>query len=223
MKSSPALRRLVCLAAVLTAGLVQLPAQSVSIGLGAGTLYGRSGTALPAGNLVLLIADTSHNGFGQFLSGSSLSTGSYLNGDDQILGLTFTDSDSSASDYFSNIPLASNPTPGAFTQLTSGDPLAIVWFDSLTASATVLSPGDYYGLFANGVSPTDGDPWVVPASSGSAIISFVTQGFDETGTHAESEGYASLSVAPIPEPATAAAFAGLLGLGFVVWRRRARA
>lgn len=222
MISTPSLRRLLLLALALASGLVQLPAQSVSIGIGAGTLYDRSGTALPAGNLVLLLADTSHNGFGSLVAGSSLSVGSYLNGDDQILGQAFTDTDSSASAYFSNIPLASNPSPGAFTQLTSGDPLAIVWFDSLTGSATLLPPGEYYGLFSNGVSPTDGDPWVVPASTGSSLISFVTAGFDETGTHAESEAYAILRVAPIPEPATTAALVGLLSLGLVVYRRRAR-
>jgi hypothetical protein len=35
---------------------------------------------------------------------------------------------------------------------------------------------------------------------GNALINFTTAGFDETGTHAKSEAYAVLLVAPIPEP-----------------------
>ncbi|QYM77608.1 PEP-CTERM sorting domain-containing protein [Horticoccus luteus] len=182
-------------------------AQTVTISFGAGTLYDGSGTMVPAGALVLLVADTNQDDFAAFTAGSSLAVGSYLNGDDQILGRAFTDSDATVAASFASIPLASNPSPGAFTALTTGDRLALVWFPQLDASTLFLSNGDAYGLFSSLSTTADGDPWTVPGAGGTIMINFLT--LSVGGEHPETDGHAPL--AAIPEPATFT-----LGLGGIV-------
>lgn len=182
-------------------------AQTVTISFGAGTLYDGSGTMVPAGALVLLVADTHQNDFAAFTAGSSLSVGSYLNGDDQILGRAFADSEATAAASFTSIPLANNPSPGPFTSLTTGDRLALVWFPQLNVSSLVLGNGDAYGLISSRSTSDDGDPWTVPGAGGTIMINFLT--LFAGGEHPETDGYAPLTA--IPEPATFA-----LGLGFIV-------
>lgn len=191
-------------------------AQFVSVNLSVGQLYDASGVKLNTGGLVLLIADTSRNGFGSLLSGSSLSAGSFLNTDDQILGSAtilpnFT---GSAMGSFTSIPLES----GAYSTLNSGDPLAVVWFSTLTGSSTTLVGGASYGVFSSTSATVDGAPWTVPAEGALANINFRT--ILGGGTHAETEAYASYTVSAIPEPSTYAAIAGALMLGVAVVRRR---
>lgn len=193
-------------------------AQTVTINLTASRLYDSSGTMLNTGGLVLLVADTSHNGFGSFLSGSSLSAGSFLNVDDQILGFTtiLGNGTGTAFSSFASIPLASSP----YTNLTTGDPLAVVWFSTLTGSSTTLAVGNSYGLFSSTSLSTDGDPWATPADG--ATIDLVFKTLLAGGTHAESEAYAAYTVSAIPEPSTYAAIVGSLILG-VAFRRRRKA
>jgi len=210
--------RLPLLALLALAGFTTASAQSVTISMGAGTLYNDTGTMLTSGRLVLLVADTNQNGFGALFTGSHLTAGSFLNGDDQILGRAFTEADGGAAAQFNLIPLASNPTPGLFTQLTTGDHLAIIWFSLLGEDATQLAYMDSYGLFSSSSLTLDGDPWQIPSGGSTISINFLTQ--DALGTHPETDAFANLTVSAVPEPATYAALLGLTVLGLAAWRRR---
>ncbi|MFA6288053.1 MAG: hypothetical protein WC661_11775 [Opitutaceae bacterium] len=195
-----------------------LRAQSVTINFVSGHLYDDSGVLLPTNNLVLLIADTSGNGFGALLPGSTLNAGDFLNSDDQILGraLILGNGTGSATGSATTIPLASAP----YTTLTSGDPIALIWFSMLTGSSTVISSGNTYGLFSNPslTATVDGDPWVIPSSGSTIDLNFKT--LAASGTHAETAAYATLTA--IPEPATYAALAGLFALTLAAVRRRTK-
>lgn len=193
--------------------LVSVRAQFVTISFGAGTLYDSSGNAMPSGGLVLLVADTAQDGFGAFTSGSSLSVGSLLDGDDQILGRAFTASDAAAAATFASIPLADNPSPGLFTSLTTGDSLALVWLPSLDSATAQLSLGDSYGLFSSTSSSDDGAAWKVPGAGQTIAINFLT--FSGGGTHAESSAYATQSAVPEPAAYTLVAAAAALGIGLI--------
>ncbi len=196
---------------------------SVSISIYTGQLYDFNQSVLPDGALVLLIADTSQNGFGSLLTGSQLSVGSFLNADDQILGTALIDTDSFAPGStvaeFDAISLST----GIFSTLTSNDPLAIVWFSFLDGSSTNISTGDTYGLFTGGLTPLEGtSPWIVP-SSGSALIELFFKTEIADGPYPESAAYATFTVGAIPEPATYASFLGAAALGFVAYRKRRHA
>lgn len=191
-------------------------AQIVTINYNASRLYNNSGVALPAGSLVLLVADTAQNGFGTLQADRSLSLGSFLNGDDQILGrssilsgpigLTFGAAE--------EIPLEAD----AYTSLSTGDHLALIWFSLLTPSSSSLSVGDTYGIYSSATLDDGGYTWAIPSSGLTIELAFKT--IAAGGTHPETEAYANLTVTAVPEPATCAALAGLGMLGLTFWRRR---
>ena len=185
------------------------PAQ-VTIAFGAGTLNNSGGTPLPTGTLVILVADTQNNGFGT-LSTGSLTVGSLLNGDDQVLfraTINISDPQGSVQDILSNASFTGN--------WNAGDALALIWLPGLTSASNTFSNGQSYGLFTT-TSPAAGDPWVTPTSGSLGIsLSFATQ--MGGGTYANSLGNASLTA--IPEPSTYAAITGAAMLGLAAWRRR---
>ena len=198
------LGRLLALCALLAPAIASAQG-TVTIDLTASSLEYSSGAALPTGNLVLLIADTTGSGFGPLLPGSSLSDGSLLNGNDQIIGATTIqaiegDPPGTAMASFTGIPLGTSP----YTNLAPGDSLAVVWFSDLTSSSTVLTAGEVYGLFTT-TSPADGsDPWLVPAASGDIDVIFETQAVG--GSNPDSDALAMYTA--IPEPATSSLIVG---------------
>ena len=200
----------------LLAGFFLLPLQQVcaaevTITASAGRLFDADGNQLPSGRLVLLIADTAQDGFGTFISGRGLTAGSFLNGDDQIVGRMFTDSLGETAGQFNAVQLSAD--------LSAGDALAVAWFSTLNGSSAKLSPGDRYGLVF-GSTPDDGDPWEVPTAGSVISIYFLTS--SAGGSHLDTEAYATHTVSAIPEPSTYAALLGLAALGFTVYRRRHR-
>ncbi|HVE17065.1 MAG TPA: hypothetical protein VNB29_10040 [Chthoniobacterales bacterium] len=204
------------LACLLLAAGPASRAASVNIAIDAGQLYNAIGTALPAGSLVLLVADTGNNGFGSFLP-SNLAVGDYLNSDDQILyrgevtidgGLSIT--------LFGGTPVPLGE--GQFSNLQTGDALSIVWFPDLDSSSNTVSAGASYGEFTTTTPQNGSSMWNVPSAGSSIDLKFLTQATG--GAYSEMTAYAGLVV--VPEPREWALSA--VGLIFIltVLRRRER-
>jgi hypothetical protein len=192
-------------------------AASVNIAIDAGQLYNSIGTALPAGSLVLLIADTNNNGFGSLLP-STLAAGDYVNGDDQILyrGEVMIDGGLSIT-LFGGTPVPLGE--GQFSNLQTGDALSIVWFPDLDSTSNSVAAGASYGQFTT-TNPQNGSSmWSVPNAGSSIDLKFLTQATG--GAYSEMTAYAGLVV--VPEPRDWALSA--VGLIFIltVLRRRERA
>lgn len=215
------------LAATLCSPLISKAA--VTFNMSAATLFNSDGsTPVPTSGLMLLVADTSgtsgagSNGFSSVAAGASLSLNSYLNGtDDLILAKWALGASSNTaglfSDAISNLNLGSNGWD-------AGDPLALLWFPTLTTASATASAGSTYGIYFNsaaaGAASLDGgDQWITPASGTKALNLFTTaSGFG--GTHSNAATTASLTVSGVPEPSRAL-FAAL-GLGLISLRRRRR-
>jgi hypothetical protein len=130
---------------------------TVSFDVAADRLDDSNGAPVPAGALVLLVADTDGDGLDQAVAGE-VSLRSFLDGasgDDLIV-------------YRSD--LSALGISGAFGVSTGGleldgagggrwsegDTLYLVWFPNLSLSTGSLPPGEAYGARALGVTPADG-------------------------------------------------------------------
>ena len=109
---------------------------------------------------------------------------------------------------------------------TTGDPLQIEWFPSLTIGATAPPAGTSYGAFrtdtvqAQSPGDTSAIAWVTPADGGTYSLSFITA--SQGGPNLDSTGYANLIVA-VPEPSVCAMAFGLLcmtGAAIRQWRKK---
>jgi len=204
------LRCLIGLAGLLGPVIALAQPYTATIDLTAGVLYNSSGQVLPQGDLVLLVADTGTNGFGPLDTGSSLTVGSFLNSEDQIIGSTTVSTQEGS--YPTGTAVASFPSipvgSGSYTTLAAGDSVAVFWFTGLNSSSTVLTPGSY-GYYTTSV-PADGSAsWVVPPSGAGAVDLVFETGAD-FGSNPETAGYANLTA--VPEPATYALLAGVAAL-----------
>lgn len=93
-----------------------------------------------------------------------------------------------------------------------GDRFAIVTFDS---STTVAIAGDTFKIWTD---PT----WIIPADGSTlGFQGSVTTGIKQLGASATPVATGSvISAAPVPEPSSFAALAGLIAVGFAATRRR---
>ncbi len=180
-----------------------------------------SGNPAPITSLVLLIADTTGDGFQGFLSGSSTTVGSLLNSDDEII---YRD-DMSA---FFTPGVYSLATPGLTLDSTAasanagtwspGDNIAIVWFPTLTVATLSLTAGNSYGMLTAGT--TGSDAFSTPGDPGSRIWQYystdASSGFFEAGNGTPTVANQTV----VPEP-TSLLLAGIASLGLMIRRRRA--
>ena len=181
-----------------------------------------AGTAAPSSGLVMLVANTSTTtgSFGNtaILQNAPLTVGSTIMTGDVILKEW-------------TLGTGSGNTPGAFYDTASGlnmsafgaatgNPLALLWFPTLTLGATSAAASTPYGIYT-GPGSTGSAAWTLP-SDGSLVSlkMYTTNGALTTGTIAASNGVASKTVTAAPEPSRAI-LAGL-GLGLITLRRRRR-
>jgi PEP-CTERM putative exosortase interaction domain len=191
-------------------------AQQVNIALQAGQLYNADGIPLAHGSLVLLLADTGNNGFETVRPGS-LTVGSFVNDDDQVIGWGTIDNEFTGLAEVAFDTGAITLGSGLFSNLKIGDALATVWFPDLTGDTLLATVGLSYGLFTTTTPQDDSNAWMVPELIDSTLR-FLTSSLN-SGSYAESYGYASYTVAAIPEPSTYATLFGLAALGFAARRR----
>jgi MYXO-CTERM domain-containing protein len=207
---------MLCRLIFFIASIASVQAGTISFDLQAESLKDGSGTALSVNGLVLLVADTSQNGFATIFEGSSLALNSSLNaGDDRVLARFDLTTN--------NIPgfLFENPSITYGSGWDIGDPLALLWFPTLTTASSTADAGTSYGFFSG--PPLNGsDPWITPADGSSAYKLYfnTTDGANIPGTHAANLGNASLTVGAIPEPSRA--LLGMVGLTALGLRRRRR-
>lgn len=191
---------------------------AVTIEIQADALRTSGGTAAPLSTLVMLVADTGNNGFGQILSGQTLSVNSILGGsDDRIVGI---------------FDLSLNETPGYFggsiqgmdlstiDGWSGGDGLALVWFPTLDMDDLGLATnaGTSYGIFSG--PEASGNPWITPNSDTLFLEFFNQGGVVNPGTLPAAAGNASNTVSAVPEPSVSVL--AMAGAMFAVLGRRRR-
>jgi len=170
--------------------------------------------------LIVVVADTSGNGF---YTGTSLLPEasvalqySFLQDDDLIIWRG---------------PLESSSGPGVFSQGLAnliftnnwgqGDPVALYWFPTLTTAASTVGALTWYGMYTtnvaiDGTTPGSGG-WFTPSDGSLITLNFITA--TEGGSNPDSRGYAFFQT--IPEP-SACVLVGMGLLGTWLLRRRHR-
>lgn len=144
---------------------------TVSFDVAADRLDDVNGAPVPAGALVLLVADTDGDGLGRAVSGD-FSLRSFLDGasgDDLIVYRSDLSALGIAGSYgVSTGGLELGGTGSG--QWSEGDALYLVWFPNLTLSSGALPPGEAYGARVLGLTPADGANealvYVAPVNSG---------------------------------------------------------
>ena len=193
-------------------GVCLLSAQiqaSVSFTISAERLQDPSGIDMAESGVLVLVADTSGDGF------QGPSSTSFVSGDDHMIGMW-------------DIAAGGGNTPGAFQGTTGavsfsgdwgeGDPLAIYWFPTLSLPSEAPGEAVPYGMYANGTM--DGtDPWTTPAdgTSGHRLI-FLTTDADNLlpggGSSDSADGLAS-NVTSGTAPADPSGVAGEASPGMI--------
>lgn len=180
-----------------------------------------AGAAIGTNSLVMLVADTTRNGFATIADGSSLALNSSLNSGDDLVVARWNLSNTATAGVF-----ADTASLNLGSGWDNGDPLALLWFPTLTTSALSATGGTSYGMFS-GPALDGSDAWTTPTdgTNGHKLWFFTTDGVNlpavPPGSNSASLGNASLSVsggAVVPEPSRA--FLMAAGLGVMLMRRR---
>lgn len=197
-------------------------ATTITFDLEADSLRTSAG-ALAGDGVVMLVADTSGLGnFGAVQAGASFTAGSFLDAASKELVLYSNTISATTGTAGAFAAFTSSITPGSgiYSALASGNPLALLWFPTLTAANTTASAGNSYGIYTGNGNADGSSAWVTPSStsSGYKLYMFTQSAQLATGTNANSIGNATLTVGAVPEPSRAI-FAAL-GLGMILLRRR---
>jgi hypothetical protein len=213
------------LAATVILGFSLSANASVSFQIDGDLLKDSSGVAIPQNSLFLLVSSVNSANFDAIVAGSSTSVGSLLNTDDRIIARgdlsAFGENGVLNTSVLGTI--LDSTTAGANAGWNPGDPLALLWFPTLTTASGTIATGTTYGLYTNAVAVDGSDPWITPADGVSNHrLYFYNQsgGSLKTGTNSAASGNASLTVGAVPEPNRAVL--GMLGLIGLALRRRGR-
>jgi len=195
---------------------------TVTIGIQADELRDSGVTALTSTSLFLLVSSTSDANFDAIIAGASTAIGSSLNGgDDRIVFRG--DLQSSFANYSAAGVLDVTATGldlSSVSGWSSNDPLALLWFPTLTTASATIDSSTPYGIYTNAAAIDGSAAWVTPSDTSSVNIGFyTTAGLNlGPGTNSASTGSASLTVAGVPEPSRS--LLALIGFGVLTLRRR---
>lgn len=144
---------------------------TVSFDVAVDRLDDNNGALVPAGALVLLVADTDGDGLGQAISGD-VSLRAFLDGssgDDLIVYRSDLSSLGITGSYGASTGGLDLEGAGS-GQWSEGDPLYLVWFPNLSISTVSLPAGEAYGARGLGQTPADGGNdalvYVAPTNTG---------------------------------------------------------
>lgn len=199
---------------------------TVTLGIQADELRDAAGNPLGATGLFLLVSSTSDAAFGTLAADSSTAIGSLIAGtDDRVV---FRGNlQSSFANYGANGVLDVSATGldlSSATGWSQGDPLALLWFPTLTVGSATIPSGTPYGFYTDAVGIDGSAAWTTPADAGSVNLAFYTAGGANlsTGSNPAAAGNASFTVGGggvVPEPSRT--MLGLFGfLGLALRRRR---
>lgn len=197
----------------LLTGLTTLSSQAaVTITFGVQVVYNADGSQLiPENSLVLYGVSTTDGSFGD------PTPTAFFSGDDAEIHRGGA-APAGEYGYILNIELSSIPN------WTTGDPLQIYWFPTLTTAATAPGYGTPYGSFrTDALQDNDGCTisWVTPSDGGVGdTLNFLT-GVNSSYNPA-SAGYATGLTAAVPEPSTYAMVFGVICLAGAIIRRKIR-
>jgi len=195
---------------------------TVTIQLQAETLRDQNGVAMTSSGLFLLVSSTTNAGFGSLVAGSSTAVGQSITGDSDYVVLR-GNLVSSFANYgvdgvldFTATGIDLSSVPGWST----GDPMALLWFPTLTTASTTIPEGTPYGMYTNATAIDGSDAWVTPNDPSTARYGFFTQDGTNVGPGANpnSAGNASYVVGAVPEPSRTVL--GFVGLSMLMLRRR---
>jgi len=189
----------------------------ITLNVDAGILRNANGSATaPNGTLMILAVDTQNNGFqgptqSQFV----------VNPDDVELYRWSLDSTGFQPGYTQPVPLTLTTAQiAAIPNLTSGDPLRLYWYPTLTTAASAPGAETPYGTYSNPSSVNGSIAWAFPSDPGTYTLNLLTTEASGSSPIPNSAGYADQLV--VPEPATYALFAGIGCLAFGAYARRFR-
>lgn len=202
----------------LSLGAFSSASASVTIDVQAEVLKTSSGVAIPLDSRILVVADTSGNGFGTLQAGAAFAIDSLVAGtDDRIVGV-FDMSVWGEAGVFQTPSFT--PELSSVTGWTANDPLALIWLPTQTSADSALIGGAEYGIFF-GPTGSGGDAWLTPTDGNPGSFFFFTSDastLSSAGTFAPNSSYANLQVAAVPEPGRF--LLSMLGLAMLVVRRR---
>jgi hypothetical protein len=185
----------------------------ITINLSAGELFESDGTtAFPMNGLLQLVVSTQDSLF-TTPTPSSFTGGS---ADDMVLASFGANDFAGPGSAQAAITFALN------SAITTGDPLLLRWWPTLTTASLSPGAGTSFGQFRTDAIENSSDiSWNVPADGATDALNFVTMSY--AGTEPDSAGIASMMTAAVPEPSTFALGAlGVLGLVFLRRRRPAK-
>ena len=223
----------IALSAAIALGITAQSIATISISLQADLLQNNLGSAAPLSTLYMLVASTTDGDF-SFINGL-IDDGQHVinGGTSTAIGSLLSPSGDLTPDDFvlfrGNLTAAG--TPGALDALVTGlnfanipgwdagDPLALIWFPSLTTSSTTIPNGTRYGIYTRNTSvPAEGSAaWITPANGVSNYpLGFFTQNgetFSPGPTAVNSAAAGRSTLTAVPEPSTLGMAAlGIIGL-----------
>ena len=214
----------IALSAAIALGITAQSFATISISLQADLLQDNAGAAIPTTALYMLVSSTTDLTFGSITGGTSTAVGSALSpgGDDFILfkgNLLAAATPGVLDANITGLNFASIPGWGA------GDPLALIWFPSLTQASTSIPFGTPFGIYTrnSAVAAEGSAAWITPANG----TSNYPLGFFTTNGETFSPGPSAVNPASagrssqtaVPEPSTLG-MAALGVIGLLSRRRR---